>query len=179
VKALAWSIAIATLVAAGVYTVVSLARWEWSRALFVATVFVAAEVILATGLVLVRLARLEDRLLRLQAAPRSVAGQALHDTRSQQQRFAWLRTDPDAALTRTNVFVTLLVGGGVVLSGGAWLLDRLASRTVDPPREAVLARQLDSIAYRPGLVVDEVNALARPRLERDDPGLDAFLEPGS
>ena len=89
-----------------------------------------------------------------------------------------MRKNPEIT-SRTNVFVTLLVGGGVLLSAGAWLIDKVATRTVDPRREALLGRQLDAIAYRPGLVVDEVNALARPHLQRDDPQLDTFLDPRS
>jgi hypothetical protein len=92
-------------------------------------------------------------------------------------RFAWLRVDPTDVVGRTNVFVTLLVGGGILLSGGAWLIDRLASNTVDPRREQRLGRELDAIAYRPGLLVDEVDALARPSLDRDDPRVRSFLGP--
>jgi hypothetical protein len=165
---------VATLLAAGTYTVVSLARWEWSRALFFAVVFVAAEVLIGFALVLRRLADLERDVARNRAGP---AAEALRTTRHDQHRFTWMRHDPAQVASRTNVFVTLLVGGGVVLSGGAWLLDRIASRTVDPRREAVLSRELDAIAYRPGLVVDEVNALARPHPQRSDPQLDAFLDP--
>ncbi len=175
-KAVAWTIAAATLVAAGVYTVVSLARWEWSRALFFAIVFVAAEVLLATAVVLARLSRLDGEVAELRRARPSTL-HALRSTRADHDRFAWLRMDPNRSVERTNVFITLMVGGGVLLSGGAWLLDKIASRTVDPRREARLSHQLDSIAYERGLVVDEVNVLARFRPQRDDPRLDAFLEP--
>lgn len=175
-KLIAWGVAALTLVAAGVYTMVSLARWEWTRALFFAIVFVAAEVLLATAAVLSRLGRLEQELATVRR-PEPVALQALRTTRHEHQRFAWLRTDPNESAVRTNVFITLMVGGGVLLSGGAWLIDKIASRTVDPGREARLSRQLDGIAYQRGLVVDDVNALARARPQRDDPSVDAFLDP--
>ncbi len=58
-KIIAWLAGIGTLVASGVYMVVSLNRWEWNRALFFGLIFLIAEVALATGLVLRRLARLE------------------------------------------------------------------------------------------------------------------------
>lgn len=175
-KAVAWIIAGLTLLMAGIYTVVSLARWEWTRSVFFAIVFVAAEVLLATAVILSRLTRLDGEVAELRRTE-PTALHALRSTRGDQERFAWLRIDPNRSVDRTNVFITLMVGGGVLLSGGAWLLDKLASRTVDPRREARLSRQLDSIAYERGLVVDEVNVLARLRPQRDDPRLDAFLEP--
>ena len=173
-KAIAWLTAAATLVAAAAYTVVSLARWEWNRALFFAVVFVAAEVGLGLALVLHRLARVEVLVTDL-PTPDPGVRRALRDTRDDQERFAWLRVDPADVVGRTHVFVTLLVGGGVLLSGGAWLLDKLATKTVDPRREQRLGRELDAIAYRPGLLVDEVDVLARPSLDRDDPRVRAFL----
>lgn len=183
-KFVAWGVAVVTLVVAGIYTMVSLARWEWTRALFFAIVFVAAEVMLVGAALISRLSRLEQRLTALsrQSSPPpppagSTALHALRATRAEHDRFAWLRTDPDSSVTRTNVFITLMVGGGVILSGGAWLIDKIASRTVDPGREASLSRQLDAIAYQRGLVVDDVNVLARSRPQRDDPGLDSFLDP--
>lgn len=183
-KLVAWAVAAITLVVAGIYTMVSLARWEWSRALFFAIVFVAAEVMLVAAALFARLGRIERQLAEVTRPPalppvssRSTALHALRATRAEYDRFAWMRTDPEAVASRTNVFITLMVGGGVLLSGGAWLIDKLASRTVDPGREATLGRQLDAIAYQRGLVVDDVNVLARSRPQRDDPGLDAFLEP--
>lgn len=173
-KAIAWLTAAATLVAAAVYIVVSLARWEWNRALFFAIVFVAAEVGLGLALVLRRLGRVEALVTDL-PAPDPGVRRALRDTRDEQERFAWLRVDPTEVVGRTHVFITLLVGGGVILSGGAWLLDKLATKTVDPRREQRLGRELDAIAYRPGLLVDEVDVLARPSLDRDDPRVRAFL----
>lgn len=175
-KAVAWVVLVTTMLVAGCYTVISLARWQWNRALFFAIVFVAAEVLLAAGVVLARLAKVERELAGARERE-SVALSALRTTRNDQQRFAWLRVDPHTSFTQMNVFITLVVGGGLLLSGGAWLIDKIATRTVDPSREARLGRQLESIAYEPGLVVDDVNALARARLERTEPGLDTFLEP--
>lgn len=183
-KFVAWAVAAITLVVAGIYTMVSLARWEWTRALFFAIVFVAAEVMLVAAAIFARLGRIERELVevsRPQHLPplssRSTALHALRATRAEYDRFAWMRTDPEGVASRTNVFITLMVGGGVLLSGGAWLIDKLASKTVDPGREATLGRQLDAVAYQRGLVVDDVNVLARSRPQRDDPGLDAFLDP--
>jgi hypothetical protein len=175
-KVVAWLILGVTLLVSGFYTVVSLARWQWNRTLFFAMVFVAAEVLMVAGVVLARLAQVERELATTRERE-SAALSALRATRNDQQRFAWLRVDPHDSFARMNVFITLVVGGGVLLAGGAWLIDKIATRTVDPSREARLSRQLASIAYEPGLVVDDVNALARARLERTEPGLDTFLEP--
>ena len=63
-KVIGWLAGIGTLLAGGLYMVVSLNRWEWNRALFFGLIVLIAEVGLATGLVLRRLARLEYRLGR-------------------------------------------------------------------------------------------------------------------
>lgn len=161
-KIIAWLAGVGALVASAIYTVVSLNRWEWSRALFFGLVVLIAEVGMATALVLRRLTRLErenrevldpmlHEVLRANRPPRS-------------DRFAWLKESPQ----RLNVFVTFLVGGGVVLSGVAWLVDRVASVTSTQVGEQRLARQLQPISYPPGgMVVDEVTVLAQ-----DVPGTD-------
>ena len=67
-----------------------------------------------------------------------------------------------------HVFITFLVGGGVILSGVAWVVDRLAAKTTTPIGEGRLAAQLEAISYpRGGLVVDDVTVLAQ-----DVPGAD-------
>jgi hypothetical protein len=162
VKIIAWLAGVGALVASAIYTVVSLNRWEWNRALFFGLVVLIAEVGMATALVLRRLTRLErenrevldpmlHEVLRANRPPRS-------------DRFAWLKESPQ----RLNVFVTFLVGGGVLLSGVAWLVDRVASVTSTQVGEQRLARQLQPISYPPGgMVVDEVTVLAQ-----DVPGTD-------
>lgn len=142
-KSFAWFAGIATLVGALGYTAVSLARWEWNRALFFGMVFLAAEVGLAAALVLKKLPGVESSLTK-QWPETSPARRALKATRPDGERFAWLRPDPKDVLSRTNVFITMVVGGGVLLSGGAWVIDKLASRTVDPSREARLGSELDA-----------------------------------
>jgi hypothetical protein len=162
VRIIAWLAGISTLVAAGAYTIVSLNRWEWNRALFFGLVVLIAEVGLATGLVLRRLARLER-------ASRDVLDPMLREILRvnrppQRDRFSWLKESP----SQMNVFVTFLVGGGIVVSAAAWLIDRLAARTTTPVGEDRLARRLGRISYpRGGLLVDDVTALAQ-----DVPGAD-------
>ena len=116
--------------------VVSLNRWEWNRALFFGLIFLIAEVALATGLLLRRLARLEHTSKRDDPA----VVQILHETRPSRDRFAWMRESTG----QFNVFITFLVGGGVLLSGIAWIVDRVASKTSSPAGEQRLARALVS-----------------------------------
>jgi len=159
-KTIAWLAGIGTLVAGTVYMVVSLNRWEWNRALFFGLIVLIAEVGLATGLVLRKLDRLSVAS-RVDAETLDV----LRDTRPPSpDRFAWLKE----STSRLNVFITFLVGGGVILSGVAWVVDRLASKTTTPIGEGRLAAQLQTISYpRSGLVVDDVTVLAQ-----DVPGAD-------
>jgi hypothetical protein len=74
-------------------------------------------------------------------------------------RFAWMR-EPGQEL---NVFITFIVGGGVLLSAIAWLVDRVASKTsASPAGEQRLVRQLEAISYPSGgLLVDDVTVLAQ------------------
>jgi hypothetical protein len=79
-------------------------------------------------------------------------------------RFAWL----PKSTSRFNVFITFIVGGGLILSGIAWMVDRVAARTSTPAGERRLAAQLGPISYpRGGLLVDDITVLAQ-----DVPGAD-------
>lgn len=177
-------IAAATMVVAGTYTVVSLARWEWTRAQFFGLVFLAAELGLVAGMVLSKLGKIERKLDL--AEPKAAAGRpnpatlaVVREAGHEHDRFPWLQVSATDVVTRTNVFITLVVGGGVLLSGGAWVLDKLGSRTVDPGRESQLASELDAIAYPDGLIVDDMVARARSRPDVEDDRLTDFLLPKS
>jgi hypothetical protein len=157
-KTIAWLAGIGTLLAAGAYMLVSLNRWEWNRALFFGLIVLIAEVGLATGLILRRLARLEH-------AQHTVVDPAvteiLQATRpAHPDRFAWLKESISG--TGTNVFITFLVGGGVLISGIAWVVDRVASNTTSPAGEENLGRRLERISYPSGgLLLDDVTVLAQ------------------
>jgi hypothetical protein len=170
VKVVGWLAGVATIVTAGVYLVVSLNRWEWNRALFFGLIILIAEVALATALVLRKL----DRLLTRSDVDPDVE-QIIRSTRpASPDRFAWLRESQN----RTNVFITFLVGGGILLSGAAWLVDRLASRTATPHGELKLVRALGPISYPVGgLVVDEETLLAQDIPGEDDHDLQRLLHP--
>lgn len=153
-KIIAWLAGIGTMLAGGLYMIVSLNRWEWNRALFFGLIVLIAEVALATGLVLRRLSRMEYRN-RVDPA----IAQILRETRPPSpDRFAWMR-EPGQGL---NVFITFIVGGGIILSGIAWLVDRIASKTSSPASEQRLGRQLERISYPSGgLLLDDVTVLAQ------------------
>jgi hypothetical protein len=171
-KVIAWLAGIGTLLAGGFYMVVSLNRWEWNRALFFGLIVLIAEVALATGLVLRRLARLE---YRTRVDP-SVAN-VLRDTRPPSpDRFAWLRDSTQ----QTSVFITFLVGGGVILSAAAWVVDRIASNTSSPAGEQKLGRQLSRISYPSGgLLLDDVTVLAQDVPGANDEQIRWLLRRGS
>ena len=158
-KFFAWAAALFTLIGAGIYMVVSLNRWEWNRALFFALMVVITEVALATGLILRRLGQIQ--LPEAEPEVRAV----LRETRPPSpNRFAWL----DDSVRQFNVFIFFLVGGGIVVSGVAWVVDRVASVTSTPTAERRLAHQLRDIDYPcGGLLVDDVTVLAQ-----DVPGAD-------
>ena len=119
--------------------------------------------------------RMESSLSEAGTAGLARPAEALAATRPDGAAVLLAATRPEDVVGRTNVFITMVVGGGVLLSGGAWVIDKLASRTVDPSREARLGSELDAIAYRPGLVVDDETALARPRPHRQDRRLATLL----
>ena len=154
-KTVAWLAGIGTAATAAAYTIVSLNRWEWNRALFFGLIVLIAEIALATGLVLRRLARLEHSL-KGHADPAVV--QILSETRPSRDRFAWMRESTG----QLNVFITFLVGGGVMISGVAWVVDKVASKSSSPIGEERLGRQLSAISYPTGgLLLDDITVLAQ------------------
>jgi hypothetical protein len=161
VKIVAWLAGIGTLLMGLLYMVVSLNRWEWNRALFFGLIVLIAEVALATGLIL-------RKLSHLQAVTKpdpAIVG-ILRDSRPPTpDRFAWLKTGNGSS----NVFITFLVGGGIILSALAWLVDRIASNTSTPAGEERLAAELGPISYpMGGLLVDDVTVLAQEVPGADD-----------
>ena len=159
-KTIAWLAGIGTLVAGAAYMIVSLNRWEWNRALFFGLIVLIAEVALATALILRKLAQLE---IARRGDP-EVLGVLRRSREPSASRFAWMKESPN----QFNVFITFLVGGGVILSAVAWVVDRLASKTSTPIGEERLAAELGMISYpRGGLLLDDVTVLAQ-----DVPGAD-------
>jgi hypothetical protein len=153
-RRLAYTIGLLVVGASAGYLFTYLYRWEWQRALLAGVLLVAAELALVGGAVLDRLGRLDAHLhrsppppdgsqpdrgrpepLRLQqAAPPPTVG------------FGWLERDPDTLA----VFIPVLLGAGIVVSGLAWLLEWAAHRTARPTAERDLAGRLATLAPPPG-----------------------------
>ena len=133
-----------TLAASGAYTFIYLYRWEWNRALMSAAIFVAAEVAVMGSLLAQRLKVVTERLDKMES-PTPAQTVRLERIRSTaptpRPTFAWL-----ARPEQMNVFVPVLMGAGVLLSGIAWVVERLARATVTPVAERGLAAQLDGLA---------------------------------
>jgi hypothetical protein len=169
-KKLVWVFALGTFLAAAVYSVISLSRWEWSRALYFGLVVLVAEVGLATGLVLRKL----DDEGRADVGDHREVQDILRSSRASRDRFRWL--SPERLASRSNVFITMVVSGGILLSGLAWLLDKVAANTTTSLQEGRLAGDLTRIAYpADGLLPDEVTVLAQQLPDLDDPELRMLL----
>lgn len=141
-------LAAATLAGSGTYLFVYLYRWEWNRAIIAGVFFLAAQMALSTAAVLGRIGSLEAAQRSAagpDASPRVVAH--LRETAPPpRDAFAWLRPQPD----RLGVFVPILMGAGFVLSGLAWVVERLARATATPRLENRLAVALGALALPTG-----------------------------
>jgi hypothetical protein len=168
-----WSVGVLTLLASGAYVLVYLYNWEWRRATFMAIVFVAVEVALIGTLILRRLADIDRRLDGDATKVPSPTLEHLEATRPTRQPFAWL----DPTDSRTNVFITLLIGGGVVVSGLAWLVDRVAQHTTVPTLERRLARRLAALSL-PGVPLVPADAELVARGTDGDDDVAVLLGPG-
>ncbi|WP_329341797.1 hypothetical protein OG252_37580 [Streptomyces sp. NBC_01352] len=154
-------------VGAGSYLVVYLYRWQWQRALLCGVLLVVVEVLLL-GLVLVgRLARIEERVRDSDRRQRELAAR-------QEDVLARLRGEPEPELSgggrfrwledpaeRTYVFVPVLMVTGVLLSGLAWLVQRIASAT-GRPAERRLAGRLAILAAPDPAAHDDLDDLPPP-----------------
>jgi hypothetical protein len=155
---------IVTMGGAGWYVFVYLYRWEWNRALISGVIFLAAELGLIGTLVIGRLVRIERRLDEggVPAGPGSPSGLSSRALRRVEpdpavlarlresappprEPFAWLTKRPQ----EVSVFVPVLLGAGAVLSGLAWVVERLGRRLTGPALENNLARRLHTIALPP------------------------------
>lgn len=141
----------AALACAGGYVFVYLWRWEWHRALVAGVLFLGAEVALVGALVLERLRRIEDRVDALAASDAAAVSQVqsrlAEHAPPPREPFAWLAPDDG----RLGVFVPLLLGAGVLLSGLAWVVERLARATAGPLLERRVAVAFAPLTVPPGV----------------------------
>jgi hypothetical protein len=173
IRRLGWLLGAVVLAFTGIYTIVYVYRWEWNRALFVAILFVALEVAGALALVLRRLKRIEAKVDELPDRQAQVAAH-LRATAPERKHFAWL----ERSMSETNIFITVLLGAGVLLSGVTWLVDRVATRTALPTLERSLAQRFDAAALPAGpLVPEDAELVAQAGRFADDPDLRILLGP--
>jgi hypothetical protein len=142
---------VVVLVASGAYFLVYLYRWQWNRALISGLFFVAAEIAVVASVLLRRLQAIEDRIEERKGRPAPASPpDALEAIRRSapppQDHFAWLKESPSG----TNVFIPVLLGAGVLLSGVATVVERIAGATAKPVLEDRLALRLQPLAMAAG-----------------------------
>ena len=126
-------------VASAVYAIVYLYRWEWHRAIVAICFLIAAEIPLATFIVLARLRTVEAKIDSIVSSQQERIAEILHDNPNPPRRhFAWL----ERSTGRMGVFVPVLLGMGTVLSGLAWLIDQVARRIGHTTGDRRLATRL-------------------------------------
>jgi hypothetical protein len=136
----------AVLVGSGAYLFVYLYRWEWNRAHTAGLFLVVAEVALVALVLDSRISRLETRVADGRRAPEAVRNHIREAAPPTRTNFAWLKPDG----TSTNVFVPALMGAGMVMSGLAWLIERLGRATAKPVLEGDLARRMGPLWFEAG-----------------------------
>ncbi|MDQ4132718.1 MAG: hypothetical protein M3179_05800 [Actinomycetota bacterium] len=174
-KKIAWLTGLVTLLGTGGYIFVYLYRWEWHRALIVAMLFIAAEVAMATAVVLRRLRTVQLGLATdRRPEPEPAVLERLRSNAPRRNPFAWL----EPGQGHTAVFIPVLLGSGVLVSALAWVVERVAGRTAEPAMERRLAGQLTALGFpAAGLVPDEAELLAQDRSSAHDDDLDLLLGP--
>ncbi|MGQ0804545.1 MAG: hypothetical protein ACT4PI_11875 [Actinomycetota bacterium] len=145
-RRLAWALGVGTLAYSGAYVFIYLYRWEWNRTLTAGLFFLAAEIALAAAVIVERIRKLEQRLdARPDARPdpndpayAQVRARLKETAPPARDHFAWLRS----SMQRTNVFIPVLMGAGVILSALAWLVEKVARATAGRARDDKLAQRL-------------------------------------
>lgn len=147
--AVAGVVALLTLAASGAYVFVYLYRWEWNRALLSGVIFLAVEVAVIGWLINSKLDRLTTEAELRSARRIEQHIDAGRDRGS--HAFDWLR--PDSSL---GVFVPILMGAGLLLSGVAWSVERVG-RSFSRPAERRLAAGLARLSPPPGGFLDDAD----------------------
>lgn len=137
--------------ASGAYLALYLYRWEWQRATICGLILVTVEGILVCAVLLGRMGRIERRIAEGDARVEEITRHLEHTRKeSATSPFRWLATGPHkdgpgSGTNRTFVFVPMLLATGVVLTGVAWVIRRLAA-TTRPGAERRLAGRLAPLA---------------------------------
>ena len=168
-RRLRYAVAGVAMAGSGVYLFVYLYRWEWHRAVIAGVLLLVAETALLGAVILERLRSIERRLDAKGAEAGSTPSEAskaregtaggagadagaddilarLKDTAPEPKvNFEWLSQRGEMS-----VFVPVLLGAGVVLSGVAWVVERVARVTARPSLERGLSLQLAPFAMPVG-----------------------------
>jgi len=129
-RILARLLVVVVAAASGTYLIVYLYRWEWNRALISGLFFLAAEVAYVGTSLRDEIRGLATRVDALEA-PGGPSRSLPTDPAGARpaQPFGWLR---DVASGQTSVFVPVLLGAGVILSGVAFVIERIAAFVAGP-----------------------------------------------
>ena len=157
---------------AGTYLVVYLYRWQWQRAILCGILLLVVEVMLLGIVLLARLTRIEERVKESDARQRELTARQedvlgrLRQASAERDgaRFRWLEDTAD----RTYVFVPVLMVTGVLLSGLAWVVQRIASATGRPAERRLAGRLAVLTAPEPGTLAGELED--RPAIGRRSRG---------
>jgi hypothetical protein len=141
-RRIAWLIAILTLVASGTYVFVYLYRWEWNRALTAGVIFIATEVAVFGVLILDRVRATRDGANRSARSPGRTTLAPDGNNAPARDHFAWLAESS----SRLSVFIPVLLGAGILLSGIAWLVERISRAAARPGLEWRMPEQFDALA---------------------------------
>ena len=154
-----WAISVIVLASSGLYFFIYLYRWEWNRALVAAAIFIMMEVAVAAAALFARIGALEKRISE-QSYPKDALERIQETAPPPRANFRWLTGGGD----QVSVFVPVLMGAGLVVSGIAWLVERLAHATARPVMEQHLALQLAPLALPDGGFLEDIPAapVARP-----------------
>jgi hypothetical protein len=159
VRRIAVVLLLVTLVTATWYFFAYLTWWEWNRALVAGILVLVAEIGLVTALVLSRLDRLGRQVADTTRQAR-IAARLDAAPPSRSSAFAWLR-EPQ----QMNVFVPVLLGAGILASGVAWLVERIARLTSRGGTTSSLSKDLAALAPPDGGFLggdDPLDLLQRP-----------------
>lgn len=131
----------------GAYLFVYLYRWEWNRAVMAGLFLLAAEIGLVGAAILERIKSIEKRISEIDRAEHAELLARLQETAAPpKERFAWLTKEPD----HLGVFIPFLMGAGLLASGIAWVVERVARATAKPVLERRLAMRLAPVALPAG-----------------------------
>ncbi|MEU7029223.1 hypothetical protein AB0A60_21365 [Streptomyces sp. NPDC046275] len=147
---------------AAYYVVAYLYRWEWHRALMSGILLLVMEGFLVCLVLLNRMSRLQQRVEASEAQVEEVRRRLEQTRRPEPGRFRWMDGERPGGENRTYVFVPVLMMAGVVLSGAAFVIQKIAGATARPAMERRLAGRLAALAAPPEALGGSVRLEDRP-----------------